>query len=154
MSQKVPRIGIGVFIFKDGKFVMGYRKGSHGDGTWSVPGGHLEFGETIEEGARREAEEETGMNITDIKIAGITNDIFEKEGKHYITIWVTSRWKSGKPTLMEPDKFLGLGWHEFNALPKNLFLPWKELLKSDFLPEIKKTCDTLRKQPGTSKKNK
>lgn len=144
MSQQIPRVGIGVFVFKNDKFIMGCRKGSHGDGSWSVPGGHLEFGETIEEGARREVKEETGLEIVDMKVAGITNDIFEKEGKHYVTIWVTSRWKSGKSTLLEPDKFLSLGWHDFKTLPENLFLPWEELLKSSFLPEIKKICDTPR----------
>lgn len=108
------------------------------EGTWSVPGGHLDYGETIEEGAKREVKEETGLKITGIKIAGITNDIFEKEGKHYITIWVTSSWKNGIPKLMEPDKFLDLNWHDFETLPENLFLPWKELFKSDFFREIKK----------------
>lgn len=116
---------------------MGCRKGAHGEGTWSVPGGHLEFGETIEDGAKREVEEETGLKITDIKIAGITNDIFKKEGKHYVTIWVTSNWENGEPELMEPDKFLDLDWHTFEDLPNNLFLPWNELLKSNFFLNIK-----------------
>lgn len=137
MNQQFPRVGIGVFIFKNGKFIMGCRKGAHGEGTWSVPGGHLEFGETIEEGAQRETEEETGLKIKSVKIAGITNDIFEAEGKHYITIWVTSDWKSGEPKIMEPDKFLDLNWYDFESLPENLFLPWKELLKSEFFSNIK-----------------
>lgn len=138
MDKPVPRVGIGVFVFKNGKFIMGCRKGAHGEGTWSVPEGHLEFGESIEEGAKREVEEETGLKITNVKIAGITNDVFEQEGKHYITIWVTSEWKSGKPQLMEPDKFLDLDWHDFQTLPSNLFLPWIELQKSDFFPSIRK----------------
>lgn len=138
MDQRIPRVGIGVFVFKEGKFLMGCRKGAHGDGTWSIPGGHLEFGETIEQGAQREVEEETGLKISDIKIAGITNDIFKNEDKHYITIWVTSFWKSGIPKIMEPDKFLNLEWNSFENLPENLFLPWKELLKSDFFSQIKK----------------
>lgn len=137
--DQVPRVGIGVFVFKNNKFIMGCRKGSHGEGTWSVPGGHLEFGETIEQGAKREVVEETGMMIVNVKIAGITNDIFKKEGKHYITIWVTSNWKRGKPRVNEPDKFLEVGWHSFRNLPKNLFLPWRELLKSSFYSQIKKS---------------
>jgi len=137
MNQQVPRIGIGVFVFKKGKFIMGCRKGAHGEGSWSVPGGHLDFGETIEEGARREVLEETGLTISNAKIAGVTNDIFKKEGKHYVTIWMTSDWKSGKPKITEPDKFLDIDWYDFKTLPKNLFLPWKKLLKSDFFPQIK-----------------
>lgn len=137
MNQQVPRVGIGIFVFKDGMFIMGCRKGAHGEGTWSVPGGHLEFGETIIEGAKREVQEESGLRITNVKVAGITNDIFESEGKHYITIWVTSNWKSGKARITEPDKFLDLQWRDFETLPKNLFLPWKQLMKSDFFESIK-----------------
>jgi 8-oxo-dGTP diphosphatase len=43
MSDQQVRVGIGVFVFKDGKFLIQRRKGSHGTGTWSIPGGHLEF---------------------------------------------------------------------------------------------------------------
>lgn len=53
METKITRVGIGVFVCKNGKFLMGRRKGSHGDGDWSIPGGHLEFGETFEQTAAR-----------------------------------------------------------------------------------------------------
>lgn len=138
MNNKIPRIGVGIFVFKNGKFLMGCRKNAHGDGTWSVPGGHLEFGEKIEQTAKREVFEETGIRIHNIKIAGITNDIFKKEEKHYITIWVTSDWFGGKEKITEPDKFIGLEWRDFKTLPKPLFLPWKQLLKSEFFKDIKK----------------
>ena len=137
MNNKIPRIGVGVFVFKNHKFLMGRRKNSHGDGSWSVPGGHLEFGEKIEQTAKREMFEETGVRISNIKIAGITNDIFEKENKHFVTIWVTSDWVSGKGRVKESEKFIGIGWHDFKSLPKPLFLPWKQLFKSEFLKKIK-----------------
>ena len=116
---------------------MGKRKGSHGEGTWSVPGGHLEFGETIENCAKREVYEETGLVITDVTVAGITNDIFSEEEKHYITIWVISRWKEGEPQIKEPDKLLDLAWYDFSTIPNNLFLPWQNLFQSDFFIDIK-----------------
>jgi len=137
MDNKIPRIGVGIFVFKNGKFLMGCRKNAHGDGTWSVPGGHLEFGEQIEQTAKREVFEETGVRINNVKVAGITNDIFKKEDKHYITIWVVSDWKSGMARITEPDKFIGLEWRDFKTLPKPLFLPWKQLLRSQFVTEIK-----------------
>ncbi len=46
MENKRPKVGLGVLIFKDGKVLLGKRKGAHGEGTWCPPGGHLEFGET------------------------------------------------------------------------------------------------------------
>lgn len=136
--DKIVRVGIGVFVIKKGKFLMGCRRNSHGDGSWSVPGGHLEFGETIENGAAREVLEETNIKIKNVKIAGITNDIFKKEDKHYVTIWVVSRWKSRKEKITEPGKYINIGWFDFKSLPKPLFLPWKQLFKSNFIKTIEK----------------
>lgn len=65
-SLNRPQIGVGVFVIKDGKFLMGQRRGSHGEGTWSVPGGHLEFGESPESTALREVFEETSLKIANI----------------------------------------------------------------------------------------
>lgn len=133
----MPRVGIGVFIFKDGKFLMGQRRNSHGDGTWSVPGGHLEFGESFEDTARREVSEETGVAIKNIRFGAVTNDYFAEEAKHYVTIWMLSDYDSGIVTITEPDKFIKLEWHDFDDLPSPLFLPWRQLLSSEFIKGIR-----------------
>src|ERR1700729_4165019 len=105
-----PRVGIGVFVWKDGKFIMGKRLGSHGEGTWSIPGGHLEFGESWEACAKREVMEETGMVITNVRFLAATNNIFPADSKQYATIWVYSDWESGEPIITEPDKLVELEW--------------------------------------------
>lgn len=116
---------------------MGCRKGSHGDGHWSIPGGHLEFGETFEETTRREVLEETSLKIDNVRFGAVTNDFFESEGKHYITIWVLSDWESGKEHVTEPDKFIEMRWCDFDTLPGPLFLPWQQLLASQFIDAMK-----------------
>ena len=131
------RVGIGVFVFKDGKFLMQQRQGAHGAGSWSVPGGHLEFGESFEDTARREVKEETGLEITNVRFGAVTNDHFADESKHYVTVWMLSDWSSGKEYITEPDKCLKQEWHTFDDLPEPLFLPWKQLLASEFMEKIK-----------------
>lgn len=80
MDSKNVRVGIAVFVFKEGTFLMQRRTGSHGAGSWSVPGGHLEFGESFEDTARREVKEETGVDIKNVRFGAVTNDHFIDEG--------------------------------------------------------------------------
>lgn len=129
-----PMIGIGVIVIKNNKVLLGKRKNSHGEGTWCFPGGHLEFNEEIEECGKREVLEETGIKIKNIKLGPFTNDIFKKEGKHYVTLFLISDYDSGKVRVMEPDKFEKWGWFEWGKLPKPLFLPIQNLLKQKFNP--------------------
>lgn len=135
--DKIARIGIGVFVFKNGKFLMGRRRNAHGDGAWSIPGGHLEFGETFEDTAKREVLEETGLAIKNARFGAVTNDYFRDEGKHYVTVWVLSDWESGKEHITEPDKYVDMEWRDFDTLPEPLFLPWQQLLSSQFIDSMK-----------------
>ena len=137
MSDKNVRVGIGVFVFKNGKFIMQQRQGSHGEGAWSVPGGHLEFSESFEDTARREVKEETNLDIKNVRFGAVTNDYFVDEDKHYITIWMLSDWASGKECITEPNKCTAQAWHNFEDLPAPLFLPWQQLLQSEFIENIK-----------------
>lgn len=139
MAEKslVPRVGVGVFIFKDGIFLVGKRVGKHGAGSWSVPGGWLEYKESFEDAAEREVQEECGLEIENIRFAALTNNVFETEGIHSLTVWMTSDWAGGIPTILEPDKFIEQRWVDFNTLPEPLFLPWKQLLQSEFIDTLK-----------------
>jgi 8-oxo-dGTP diphosphatase len=137
-EQPRPRIGIGIFIFKEGKFLMGRRKGAHGADTWSIPGGHLEFGESFAETATREAKEESNLDIKNPRFVAVTNDFFKADNKHYVTIWLTSDYAGGEPAMNEPDKYIDMGWYDFDLLPAPLFFCWEQLLASEFMPELKR----------------
>jgi 8-oxo-dGTP diphosphatase len=129
-----PKVSIGVFIVKDDKELLGKRLNSHGEGSWSLPGGHLEFNESWEDCAIRETMEETGLIIKNIHFATVTNDIFEEEKKHYITIFMVAHHHSGDVQVREPDKCESWEWFEWSAdkLPRPLFLPLQNLLKQKF----------------------
>jgi 8-oxo-dGTP diphosphatase len=137
MQHPQVRVGIAVFVIKNGLFIMLQRKGSHGEGTWSLPGGHLEFGESFEDAARREVMEETNLEIKNVRFGVVTNDIFTDENKHYVTIWMVSEWVSGNAENMEPEKCTAQSWHTFDTLPQPLFHTWNQLMNSSFVTEIK-----------------
>jgi 8-oxo-dGTP diphosphatase len=119
-EQKI-KVGVGVMILKDGKVLMGKRKGKHGAGEYAWPGGHLEFGESFEECAKREAMEETGIEIKNIRFLRLLN--LKDYAKHYVNITIVADWESGEPQLIEPEKCEGWGWYDLDNLPSPLFVP-------------------------------
>ena len=131
-----PQVGVGVLILKDGKFLLGKRKNAHGAGAWCPPGGHLEFNESWEDCAIRETLEETGIKIKNIRFGTATNDIFEKENKHYMTAIMLADYDSGEVKIMEPEKCEEWGWFEWgkDTLPRPLFTTEQNLLKQNFDP--------------------
>ena len=132
--DKKPKVGVGVIVIKENKVLLGKRKNSHGEGSWCFPGGHLEFNESLENCAKREVLEETGIEIKNIRFEIITNDIFKDEEKHYITIFMLSEYDSGEVKVMEPEKCEKWDWFEWNNLPEPLFLPIQNLLRKGYNP--------------------
>lgn len=129
-----PQIGVGVIILKDDRLLLLQRKSVHGAGSWSTPGGHLEFGESPQDCAIREVKEETGVNIDDVRFIALTNDYFEASGKHYITVWMQGRYVSGTACLNAPYEMSAVEWFALEALPAPLFLSLQNLLDGRSLP--------------------
>ena len=127
--NKEVRVGVATIIMREGRILLGERIGSHGANTWATPGGHLELGETIEACAKRETFEETGLIVNSIKKLTFTNDIFDQEDKHYITLFVLASCNEGEPQICEPDKCTQWQWFPLDELPEPLFLPLTNLLR-------------------------
>lgn len=122
------KVGVGVIIVRDGKVLLIRRTGSHGSGTWSVPGGHIDGGESPSETAVRETKEETNIDIDGADLVGVTNDVFEAEGKHYVTLWMRSRGTPrGEVTLNERESS-DYAWFDHAHLPSPRFVPFDNLL--------------------------
>ena len=119
-EQQRPKVGIGVMIFKDGKVLLGKRKGSHGEGEYAFPGGHLEYRESFEECARRETREECGIEIKNICFQILAN-IIQYAPKHYVHIGLTADWVGGEPEVREPKKSEFWDWYELDNLPTPMF---------------------------------
>ncbi|MCF2857037.1 NUDIX hydrolase [Pseudoalteromonas sp. SMS1] len=127
--ENVVKVGVGVILIRDGKILLGERQGAHGENTWATPGGHLEFGESVESCAAREVLEETGLHISSVRKVGFTNDIFDNEHKHYITLFVAAECPIGDAVVMEPEKCKSWRWFALDDLPKPLFLCMENFLK-------------------------
>lgn len=132
-----PRIGVGVIVLREGLVLLGLRQGAHGSGTWAFPGGHLEFGETIEACALREVREETGLVIDGLSRGPYTSDVFGAEHRHYVTLFVEAANAVGEPRVLEPDKCQGWRWMRWDELPAlPLFQPLATLHRSGWRPGL------------------
>lgn len=112
---KHPKPGVTVVILKDGKALLGRRKNSHGAGKFAFPGGKLEWEESFEGCARREAQEETGLSIKNIRFLRLLNSKFDN--KHFVEVALLADWESGEPKNMEPEKCEGWKWYDLDNLP-------------------------------------
>ncbi len=128
-SIKHPRIGVGCIVQQNGKVLLGKRKGSHGVGCWGFPGGHLEFGESVEACAARELKEETGLVPLSLRLGSWVENVMEEGQKHYVTLFVFVDKFTGTPALLEPHKCELWEWHAWNRLPNPLFSPIPSLLE-------------------------
>jgi len=128
-EQQRPAVGVSAIIVNGACVLLGLRIAGHGAGTWQFPGGHLEFGEGIEECARREALEETGLELGIVRLGPYTNDIFAAERRHYITLFVIAHYIGGTPEVCEPKKCAQWAWFTWDALPQPLFLPVANLVR-------------------------
>lgn len=134
MSEEYPRIGVGVLAVRDGRVLLGERRGSHGAGTWALPGGHLERGESVEACARRELAEETGLAAGATTPGPYTMDLFESEGLQYVTLFVLATDVTGEPVVREPAKCMRWEWFQWSALPTPLFAPLRSLRQRGYVP--------------------
>jgi len=125
-------------ILRENKILLGQRhpdpeKASsslHGEGTWTMPGGKLHFGETFEEGAIREILEETGVQVTesDLQVISIANDIVPDA--QFITIGILCNNYPGEAQVMEPEEITKWEWFNIDQLPTPLFFASDKIIKN------------------------
>jgi len=85
-----PMVGVGVLIQDDDRVLLIKRAAEPDAGLWSIPGGMVELGERAVEAAKREALEETGLEVEIVEVLGVVDKIVEGDGNrikfHFVIV--------------------------------------------------------------------
>ena len=137
-NMKQPGVGVGVMILKGRKILLGKRHYDpkkadselHGEGNWTMPGGKVNFGETLKEAAIREIDEETGVNVSEktLLLISVTDDILENV--HFATIGFLCKSFPREPRVVEPNEITEWKWFDLNKLPTPIFFPSEKILEN------------------------
>jgi 8-oxo-dGTP diphosphatase len=113
-----PQLAVSAAIFRDGNILLVRRARSPAKGVYSLPGGRVEFGETLHAALHREVDEETGLKIEIVDLAGWREVVpGTGGGGHYLIMSFAARWNFGEPVLNdELDDFRWLAPDAFGDL--------------------------------------
>jgi ADP-ribose pyrophosphatase YjhB (NUDIX family) len=102
-----PQLAVSGAIFRDGKILLVRRARSPAKGFYSLPGGRVEFGESLHTALHREVDEETGLKIEILDFAGWREVLpGAGGGGHYLIMSFAARWMAREPVLNdEHDDF-------------------------------------------------
>jgi 8-oxo-dGTP diphosphatase len=117
-SPPRPQLAVSAAIFRDGKVLLVRRARSPAKGFYSLPGGRVEFGESLHTALHREVDEETALRIEIVGLAGWREVLpAASGGGHYLIMSFAARWAKGEPVLNEEhDDFKWLSPHELGDL--------------------------------------
>lgn len=120
--DKNIHLAVGIIVTKNSKLLLGKRKNAFGAGSWGLPAGHLEYGETLVECAVRELKEETGITADKNDLAFFTIVDAVRADSHYVHVGFELQKEPGEITLMEPDKCEGWEFFDKANLPDPIFI--------------------------------
>ena len=135
MDKKIG-VGVGVMIQNEkGEILLGLRNPDKikvageldGQGTWTMPGGKVDFHETLIDAAIREIKEETNLVAKNLELISLCDDF--SETAHYVSAGFLATEIQGEPKTMEPETILEWRWFALDHLPKNIYKPSLAVVK-------------------------
>jgi 8-oxo-dGTP diphosphatase len=129
MNNKNIKVGCELFVLKENSLLLGKRKGCYGQENWGLPGGHLEFGETLLECAKRELMEETGLIGLKLKLIAITDNIDQERGQYVHASFLVEEFV-GEIQNCEPQYCYEWRFFDFCTLPQDIFKPHQKILET------------------------
>jgi 8-oxo-dGTP diphosphatase len=122
IAMNKPQIGIGAVILNESHdhILLILRKKHPEANMRSVPGGKVEFLETLENATIREIKEEVGLDITVNQILCTAETINPENNEHWISIIYLTNVIAGEFHNCEPDKIADVKWFPINDIPENI----------------------------------
>jgi len=114
-------VGVGAVIINDNNEILltlRGKKAKNEKGTWEIPGGAIEFGETLEAGLIREVKEELDIEIDVLKLIQVCDHLIPTEKQHWVAPSYLCKIVKGKPTIMEPEKCDKIDWFSLEEAQK------------------------------------
>lgn len=126
MQKGVDYIGVavGVMMFNEKNELFLSKRSEqvkNEKGCWEIPGGSVEFGETLHDAVKREIKEEYGVKIDTLEQFPAEDHLVPQEKQHWVATTFLAKVKEGQiPKIMEPDKCDAIGWFALDNLPSPL----------------------------------
>ncbi|QOS97728.1 NUDIX domain-containing protein [Brevibacterium sp. JNUCC-42] len=121
MQENIPRVGVGAAIIDENRrILLVLRKKAPEAGCWSLPGGKVDYMETIEDAVIREIKEELSINIVIDTLLCVTNHIVEAENVHWVAPTFIAHISSGEVQNLEPHALEKVEWFPIDELPDNI----------------------------------
>jgi 8-oxo-dGTP diphosphatase len=126
-----PRVGVGVLLVDEsGRLLLTLRRRPPEAGCWSIVGGKLDYLETLEQCAIREALEEVGTAISIDSLLCVTDHLIPAESQHWVSPAFLAHVSSRNTRNCEPDKAQEVRWFPLDALPPNLTITARSAIQA------------------------
>jgi 8-oxo-dGTP diphosphatase len=130
-----PRVGVGALLVdrqgdQQGRVLLTLRKFAPEAGCWSIVGGKLNFLESLEDCAIREALEEVGLTIAIDSLLCVTDHILPAEGQHWVSPAYLGRVLAGEARNCEPEKTREVQWFRLDELPQKLTMTARNAIEA------------------------
>jgi ADP-ribose pyrophosphatase len=131
LESCVPRVGVGVLLVDElDRVLLTLRNRPPEAGCWSIVGGKLDFLETLEECAAREAREEVGVEVSIQSLLCVTDHCLPLENQHWVSPAYLAKVRAGQAANCEPEKTADVQWFPLDRLPSNLTMTARNAIRA------------------------
>ena len=127
--MNAPGVGCGAAIVRDGRLLLVKRRRAPEAGHWSLPGGKVDFGESVADAVKREIREEVGLEIELLRSLGIV-EMIGVDDQHWVSPIYLARAPEGEARNNEPEKLGDVAWFALDAPPAPLALAARQALEA------------------------